>query len=115
MSFFIYLDTGRAPEHARIQAVHGCLGGVADLHDEFAIARKLDRLPVGGPISRDPDVAACVDEDAVFRSRPVIAGTRAAPRFRHVAGAVEFQNRRRSKAALRDRRGLGRRKIIFCV
>ena len=86
-----------------------------DLHDELAIVRKLDRLPVAGPISGDPDVAPGVDENAVLGSWPVIAGTRAAPGFHQVAGAIEFQDRRRSKAALGYRRRLRRGEVIFCV
>jgi len=71
-SFFIHLDTRRTTQQDRVQAIHWLLGWVSNLGDELPVIREFERLSVRGAISGDPHIASLVDEDAVFRSRPVI-------------------------------------------
>src|SRR5690242_3972507 len=41
MSLLIDVNAGGTPEQARIQAIQRRFGSVADLHEEFAVAREL--------------------------------------------------------------------------
>ena len=55
-------------------------------------------------VPADPHVVLVVDEDAVIRLRPFVAGARPAPVADEIARRVELQHRRRAAAARRRRR-----------
>ena len=103
--------------------------GLADLQQEFSVLRELEDLVVSEAIhlvaglglfilaidcaatalgstavATQPHVAFVVDRDAVRRLRPIVACSGAAPMSDEVAFLIEFENRRRGRAALRDLR-----------
>src|ERR1700686_2593624 len=88
---------------------------MANRQNKFPFVRELDRLPVFGAIAGDPDVSGVVDEDAVFRIRPVITLTRAAPGFEKIPLGIKHENRRRGYATFGSRRSLRRSEIILRV
>ena len=67
--------------------------GLADLHDELAVAGELENLPVLGIVAADPDEVVVVDEDAVLVLLPVVALAGAAPGLHDLAVLVELDHR----------------------
>src|SRR5439155_23372296 len=69
---------GRAAEVLGVVAI--VLGALmANLQQELPLLRELEDLRIAAAISGDPDVVFVVNEDAVFRLRPLVSLTRAAP------------------------------------
>src|SRR6185503_10591763 len=69
---------------------------LAVLGDELPVLGELHDLRIARTVAADPDHAGVIDEDAVVRRRPVVAGAGAAPVADEVAGLVEGENRRRA-------------------
>ena len=87
--------------------------GLADLHDEAAVARELEDLGVLLGIAREPDIVLRVHEDPVLGLRPVITRTRAAPGLDQIALVVELHHGRRGHAAFIPRRGQRRALLVL--
>jgi hypothetical protein len=81
--------------------------GLAEPHDECAVAGELVDVPAGLDIVADPDEIIVVDEDAVAVIAPLVIGAVAAPALHHLAGLVELDHRRRRHAADHIGRGRG--------
>jgi hypothetical protein len=71
------LPRGGLAAHARV--------GLAVLRQELAVARELDDVRVAGTVAANPDVADVIDEDAVVRGGPVVAGAGTTPVPQEVA------------------------------
>ena len=80
--------------------------GLADPHDELAVAGELVDVPAGRDVVGDPDEIVVVDVDAVAVIAPLVIGAVAAPALHHVAVRIEFDHRRRRHAAFHI--GVGR-------
>src|SRR5579864_3322210 len=115
VSLLVQIDPGRAAEDGRVRIIHGRGGRMANLQNKFPLARELDCLTVFSAVAGNPNVSGMVDEDAVLRTRPVIAGTRSAPGFEKIALGIKYENRRRGNAAFGSRGSLGRAEIILRV
>jgi len=115
VSFLVQFHPGRTAKDGRVRIIHWSGRRMANFQNKFPVACELDRLPVFGAISGNPDVSGVVDKDAVLRTWPVIAGTRAAPRLEKIALGIKHENRRRGNAALGCGRSLRCAEIILCV
>src|SRR5215213_2863637 len=100
---WVDLHVARTAEARHVVAVR-LRTGLADLKDEFALARELQEVPVLVAVPRDPDEPFRVDVDAVLVLGPVVARAGAAPGLDQVALLVELQDGRSRRAALRARR-----------
>src|SRR5690606_13970666 len=101
---------GHPREVLRTEAVRG-LAGLAELLQEFAVARELQYMRVGIAVSADPDVVHVIDGDAVVRRWPGIAFPGPAPVIHEVALGIELEDVRRRYAALARLR-IGRRAYL---
>src|SRR3954454_6175690 len=77
---------------------------LADLHHELAVEREFQNGVVVVGIAADPDKSLLVDFDAMLAPDPLIALAGTAPRAQQIAVGIEFQHRRRRRAAFRTRR-----------
>ena len=84
--------------------------GLAQPHDELAVAGELVDVPAALDVVADPDEIVVVDEDAVAVVAPLVIGAVTAPALHHLAGRVELDHRRRRHAADHVRR---RRRALF--
>ena len=77
----------RWPRAARVRLAVAALGlaGLADLQQEFAVARELQDVTVRRVVAGNPDVALPVHVDAVFVLRPIVALARPAPALHVIA------------------------------
>src|SRR5882672_11406228 len=78
-------DLRRAAEVLQVVAAL-VVAVLAHLQQELAVLGELQHLRVLRAVAADPDVTLVVDEDAVVRLRPLVAGARAAPVPHQVAG-----------------------------
>src|SRR5258706_12142452 len=102
----------RRPAHMRIAVAALGSAGLADLQDEFAIAREFQKVIVRRIVAGSPHVALPVDVNAVLVLRPVIPLPGAAPGLLDVAVPVELDDRRRRLAAAVRRRLLLRTLVV---
>jgi hypothetical protein len=72
-----------------------------DLHEEFALVRKLQYLVILLGASAQPDVVFVVDEDSVLRGRPFPALARTTPGLEELSVRVELDDRWGGNTALR--------------
>ncbi len=91
-----------------------------DLHEELAVARELQEVRILVAVAANPHVVLVVDEDAVVRGRPLVAGGGTAPVPDEVACGVELEDRRCLGTARPGRRilvggGFGGRERVVAV
>jgi hypothetical protein len=94
-----------------IQAV-GLVALLADLHDEFSVARELQYVAIALAVGGEPDKTFLIDIDAVLIVRPVIPFAFAAPRLDQVSLLIELHHRRCRHAAFGSRRRKARRLFV---
>src|SRR5262249_21560385 len=105
---WIDLRIGRTAKTCNVIAV-ALLSGFADLEHKFPSLRELQMLSIIVPVAADSDEVRCIDGDAMFILRPVIALAGAAPVLDQIAFAIELHDRRRWAAAFGGRRIKGQR------
>ncbi len=94
-------ETGHGPfAFAGLSARHAARALLANLHQELAVFGEFQDLRVRAAIAADPDISLVVDENAVVAIGPLIALAGTAPVAQQIAGLIEFQNGRRTRAAL---------------
>ena len=92
-------DLGHAAEVFQVVAA-GVLAMAAHLHQELAVAGEFEHVRVLGTVAADPHIALVVDVHAVVGVRPFVTRPGSAPGAHQVARLVEYQHRRRRRAAL---------------
>src|ERR1700730_3502534 len=78
--------------------------GLAQSHDELAVAGELVDMPASLDIVADPDEIVVIDEYTVPIIAPFVIGTVPTPTLHHLAGLVELDHRRRRHTADHVRR-----------
>src|SRR6267378_2626488 len=75
-----------------------------DLHHKLPILFELQNMPVGRRTPSDPNVSSLVYINSVLVLRPIKSFARSAPGMEQMSLLVEFQDGRRSNAAIGTRR-----------
>src|SRR5258708_26332202 len=86
-----------------------------DLHHKLPILFKLQNMPVGRRTPSDPNVSILVYINSVLVLWPIKSFARSAPGMEQMPLPVEFQDRRRSDAAVGTRRRKRSADFIHCV
>ena len=99
----IHCDTSRPPHVFRIIAA-GALAVMTDLQQKFPSLGELQNLRVSIAVAGDPNIVFGIDKDPMLVIRPFIVlsagGLGPTPGLNHVARLIEFDHRRRRRAAI---------------
>src|SRR5258707_14736827 len=86
-----------------------------DLHHKLPILFELQNMPVGRRTPSDPNVSILVHINSMLVLRPIKSFTKSAPGMEQMSLLVEFQDERRSDAAIGTRRRKRSADFIHCV